>query len=79
MTTKSAFPVPGAYGASDSGMALRDWFAGQALAGYLASVSTPEVMTLCSQAAKARGMEEEPFIAKVAYTFADAMLLERSK
>jgi len=29
----SAFPVPGTYGAVDSGMTLRDWFAGQALAG----------------------------------------------
>lgn len=84
MTTKNdggfAFPrhggglMPG-----EQGMTLRDYFAGQALAGYLASVSTPETMTLCSKAAKAQGMEEEPFIALVAYTFADAMLLERSK
>jgi hypothetical protein len=59
------------------GIALRDWFAGQALCGYLASVSTNEVMKLCAEGAVAAGLEAEPFIAQVAYTFADAMMAAR--
>lgn len=68
----SAFPVnttnaanPGAYEA-DPGMSLRDWFAGQALGGMMASES---------------GIQPYPndWAAERAYIIADAMLSERAK
>lgn len=48
---------------SDSGMSLRDWFAGQALAGLIPSI------TIINRQA----------VAKTAYELADAMLQERAK
>ena len=61
-----AFPVP--LGAHLDGMSLRDWFAGQALAGYLASVEP--------------GCDALPVRDKLAvsmYDMADAMLKARSQ
>lgn len=55
-----AFPTLG-----ESGMDLRDWFAGQALAGQ---VTNPEFAS-CN--------EEQ--MAQASYRLADAMLAERSK
>ena len=49
---------------TERGMSLRDWFAGQALAGMLAN--------------PARDTDFEGFAAD-AYTFSDAMLAEREK
>jgi hypothetical protein len=46
-----------------TGMSLRDWFAGQALAGFLASYAVPEVP-----------MPEPGATAEKAYEYADAML-----
>lgn len=46
------------------GMSLRDYFAGQALAGQLANADSEINMT---------------FVAKWAYQYADAMLAERQK
>ena len=60
-----AFPGTDAKGFVSDGMSLRDYFAGQALAGQL---SNPD---LC-------GGESE-YIAKWAYRYADAMLEERQK
>ncbi len=60
---------------SDQGMSLRDWFAGQALAGMLASTMSvndghePTYLPW-SEAASA---------ARQAYEVADAMLVEREK
>ena len=51
---------------ASTGMSLRDWFAGQALAGWLA-VETGTIMGY------------EPSIAKGCYDLADAMLAEREK
>lgn len=53
------------------GMALRDWFAGQALAfsDSLFSIVRP----------MAAGTTTEEFIATMAYAIADAMLSERAK
>lgn len=48
------------------GMHLRDWFAGQALAGWLASFPS-------DTAVKAEG------VARFSYQIADAMLAERAK
>jgi hypothetical protein len=60
-----AFPTPDP---SDNwGMTLRDWFAGQALAGWLASFAGMSV-----------SMKPEN-MALEAYQFADAMLAERVK
>lgn len=49
---------------SSQGMSLRDWFAGQALAGQLANADSEINMT---------------FLAKWSYEYADAMLAERKK
>lgn len=52
-----------------SGMSLRDWFAGQALAGHLASLNPTAEHDPDSAAAFARS----------SYRIADAMLAEGSK
>jgi hypothetical protein len=61
-----AFPAP-AYAANitDTGMSLRDYFAGQALAGMLINYTTQKF-----------GVGEQT-CAKGAYEFADAMLAAR--
>jgi len=53
------------------GMSLRDWFAGQVLAGMCANPST--------ERSRAKHEELEQKIAFVSYRLADAMLAERSK
>lgn len=62
----AAFPMaaPEDWGLIQDGMSLRDWFAGQALAGMLAD-HTFDV--------------DGPTIAETAYGFANAMLAERQK
>lgn len=64
-----AFPCldssDGALAMRDPGMTLRDWFAGQALAGMLAN--------------SADNWSDHSFAAKWAYEAADAMLAERAK
>lgn len=50
------------------GMSLRDWFAGQALAGFIAC-----------HAADADAAPSASGAARAAYQYADAMLAERSK
>jgi len=62
-TGNSAWQLPPA-----EGMTLRDWFAGQALAG----LSTGAAFTVPNEAESAEA-------AQVAYRLADAMLAERSK
>lgn len=59
------------------GMSLRDWFAGQALAGVLAS----EIMVRSiGQGARDIGSDSAyPFFADAAYEIADAMLAKRAK
>lgn len=54
-----------------SGMSLRDWFAGQALAGMTAApIDT-------AAAATAAGMRAQDFMVAVAFQIADAMLAAR--
>lgn len=60
-----AFPTPH-YQDSIEGMSLRDWFAGQALAGLSAKHGT------------VLGDDGE-WVAMQAYAYADAMIEERSK
>lgn len=54
-------PMGDAY--SENGMSLRDWFAGQALSGYLADP----------------GCHGPDQAAAICYQYADAMIAERSK
>lgn len=60
----------------DDGMSLRDWFAGQALAGSLASDG---VQSVIGEAAKRRDTAVDATWAANAYQLADAMLAERAK
>lgn len=63
----AAFPVPDMGVHGHYGMSLRDWFAGQALAGYFAAPHTPHL--------NAAGSDAAAYL----YTIADAMLAERAK
>ena len=60
----SAFPVSDLSG--NWGMSLRDWFAGQALAGMMADIASVNELPGPDAAAK------------LAYTMADAMLAARA-
>lgn len=71
MNNPQAFPGPGA----EAGMTLRDYFAGQALAGVCA---LPDADGLNKAATKA-GMSVQGLIAVTVYRIADAMLAEREK
>jgi hypothetical protein len=68
-----AFPHVADFGADDrsmvSGLSLRDWFAGQALSGWLASFG-PEALL---------SEENRPALAQFAYNLADHMLEARKK
>jgi hypothetical protein len=66
-----AFPVPRP--CLDRGMSLRDYFAGQALAGMLAN-SSPLYDQDCKPVLK-----EAHMVASFSYQFADAMLKAREK
>lgn len=57
------------------GMSLRDWFAGMALQGDLASESRDFVCI----GDKEKGISRHQMLAASAYSLADAMLAERSK
>lgn len=74
-----AFPTepntqPGFY--RHHGMSLRDWFAGQALAGMLSDGGTQAIV---SRLAREGGVRSVDYMANAAYDFAGAMLAERSK
>lgn len=79
-----AFPVPcapdsqGGLNWAMPGMSLRDWFAGQALAGTLATYGDQRALAAlqkeCPDPGDACGR-----IANACYAFADAMLAEREK
>jgi len=72
-TSPLAFPLQGQDAPVSYGMLLRDWFAGQALAG-IASAMKAERFDLILSGVQAGGLE-----AHVAYCLADAMLKEREK
>lgn len=62
------------------GMSMRDWFAGQALAGMVAGAHGSEVsMSGLMDAAAEHGWPIHTVCAKAAYGYADAMLAERAK
>jgi len=56
----------------NNGMSLRDWFAGQALAGAMTRASTEDEWPMTEKDPRAA-------IAKAAYGMADAMIAARSK
>jgi len=71
-------PIHGSRG--EAGMSLRDWFAGQALAGLLAD--DRETPACVSRGPEGIEQERKAFacnVAKAAYRFADAMLAARVK
>ncbi len=57
------------------GMSLRDWFAGQALAGVL----TTKVIATAHKDGGKSGLDGFEVAAILAYGYADAMLAERAK
>lgn len=60
----------------DSGMTLRDWFAGQTIIGLMAS---RESQVALFGDASAAGQDTSTYIAEAAYEMADAMLAEKFK
>lgn len=68
-----AFPIsiPGFGDNRMGGMSLRDWFAGQALAGMVSDLDGDTIESL------AEGERGGRFFAKAAYALADAMLKAR--
>jgi len=67
-----AFPRPNSsYASSQTGMSLRDWFAGQALAGWLASYAADASHPVVAGS--------EYVVAGQAYKMADAMLAARKE
>ena len=65
---------------ADIGMSLRDWFAGQALAGICASIDHGDLECYYGRKAGSRGDSNIPgksSIAQHAYAIADAMLKAR--
>lgn len=66
-----AFPVTAGQNVYATGMSLRDWFAGQALAGMISTSATPWLTKdghgLC------------PHTAQAAYQIADAMIAARAE
>jgi|LakMenEpi03Aug12_release.lakeMendotaPanAssembly.Ray.scaffolds.fasta_scaffold5263503_1 hypothetical protein len=64
-----AFPIRSTESRLYTGMTLRDWFAGQAMQGLIASPRGP---------ASGEDATDE-WVAKTAYVVADAMLSQREK
>jgi len=59
---------------TDPGMTLRDWMAGQALAGVASSVGGNGIASAISKMAKAESMTEARVVAQFCYEYADAMI-----
>jgi hypothetical protein len=71
---KPAFPRGGI--GYNEGMTLRDYFAGQALAGIVADNAT---IKLVAQTAYDEGLKVVEVVSMSCYEYADAMLKERDK
>ncbi len=72
----AAYPLPSDASADGRrGMTLRDYFAGQALQGFLAG----PMATALEKVASRRGIDVDELASKAAYEYADAMLKEREK
>ncbi len=68
----AAFPVSTIDGFTQHGMTLRDWFAGQALAGYCANHG------FMAELAR-KGLEPDEVIAAASFEMAAAMLATRTE
>ena len=87
MANPPAFPnYANDYGPIQEGMSLRDWFAGQALAGFLSNGSQRLINEACKKepafldkGPNARAAVVNELIASGCYELADAMLAESSK
>lgn len=64
---------------NQDGMTLRDWFAGKALIGELASSSGVESAEATAEASIKANLSIERYIARVCYNMADAMIEERMR
>lgn len=70
-----AYPTPWAGGAAtEGGMTLRDWFAGQIASGVSSSM-----MSDIAELSRKRGMDGLQGFASYCYQTADALLAEREK
>lgn len=67
---------PSAFPGLECRMSLRDWFAGMALQGMIASEAQGDGLMPLWQGSESRWLAE---VASKAYLFADAMLAEREK
>ena len=67
---------PRAYAKAQEDIGLRDWFAGQALAGILAGGSSWN--SVAAEVMKNKGIWGDVSTTEIAYLFADAMLKARS-
>lgn len=76
-----AFPTRSNVGANDfiSGMTLRDWFAGQALAGIMANPERWRDIQRLYDKGKMTYDDASKSNATKAYSIADAMIAEREK
>ncbi len=72
-----AFPLHGSL--NHTGMTLRDWFAGQALAGSVANPITAQEARESERNGDASGARFQKLIAQACFELADAMLAERDK
>ena len=70
-----AFPAP--YNNDGVGMSLRDWFAGQALNGSLASQNPKSFWAFAGNPDETNSDEAKKGIAVLCYEIADAMLKAR--
>jgi len=62
---------------SAPGMTLRDWFAGQAMAG--ACYCSESILSAIASGAKIGGMTVNEFVTRGAYEIADAMIAEKRR
>lgn len=76
-----AFPVvlPFEYHGAESGMTLRDWFAGQCCAAMVSSIDSEDNYLRIKNHAGHEGLSVSQWIAKDAYKQADAMLAEKER
>lgn len=66
----------------DSGMSLRDWYAGLAMQGLLASLNNSEPLAWLNKRREQEGHPADRVewtLSKVSYEYADAMIAERNK
>ena len=74
-----AFPISDTFHPDYTGMSLRDWFAGQALAGELATMFSIDRVRAMAKVAKEDRISESEVLAGMCYAYADAMLAARKE